>query len=42
LRGVHLFLASAYALQGETELAASELAQARPLFKPGTFKHYLG
>jgi len=37
LRGVHLFLASAYALQGETELAASELAQARPLFKPDTF-----
>ena len=42
LKIVHLFLASAYALQGETELAASELAQARPLFKPGTFKHYLG
>jgi len=37
LRGVHLFLASAYGLQGETELAASELAQARPLFKPDTF-----
>ena len=34
---VHLFLASAYALQGETELAASELAQARRLFKPDTF-----
>ena len=37
LKIVHLFLASAYALQGETELAASELAQARRLFKPDTF-----
>jgi hypothetical protein len=37
LKIIHLFLASAYGLQGETELAASELAQARPLFKPGTF-----
>ncbi|MBV8800862.1 MAG: tetratricopeptide repeat protein [Alphaproteobacteria bacterium] len=37
LKIIHLFLASAYALQGETELAASELAQARPLFKPDTF-----
>jgi adenylate cyclase len=34
---VHLFLASAYALQGETELATSELAQVRRLFKPGRF-----
>ena len=34
---VHLFLASAYALQGETELAASELAQVRRFFKPDTF-----
>jgi TolB-like protein/Tfp pilus assembly protein PilF len=37
LKGVHLFLASAYALQGETELAASELAQAQRSFKPDTF-----
>jgi adenylate cyclase len=29
LKGVHLYLASAYALKGETELAASELAEAR-------------
>jgi TolB-like protein/DNA-binding winged helix-turn-helix (wHTH) protein/Flp pilus assembly protein TadD len=37
LKIVHLFLASAYALQGETELAASELAQAQRFFKPDTF-----
>jgi TolB-like protein/DNA-binding winged helix-turn-helix (wHTH) protein/Flp pilus assembly protein TadD len=37
LKIVHLFLASAYALQGETELATSELAQARRFFKPDTF-----
>jgi tetratricopeptide (TPR) repeat protein len=37
LKIVHLFLASAYALEGETELAASELAQARRFFKPDTF-----
>jgi TolB-like protein/DNA-binding winged helix-turn-helix (wHTH) protein/Tfp pilus assembly protein PilF len=37
LKIVHLFLASAYALQGETELATSELAQAQRLFKPDTF-----
>jgi TolB-like protein/Tfp pilus assembly protein PilF len=37
LKSVHLFLAAAYALQEEAELAASELAQARPLFKPDTF-----
>lgn len=37
LKIVHLFLASAYALQAETELASSELAQARRLFKPDTF-----
>ncbi len=37
LKGDHLFLASAYALKGDTELAASELAQARRLSKPDTF-----
>jgi adenylate cyclase len=37
LKSVHLFLAAAYALQGDTELATSELAQARRLFKPDTF-----
>jgi hypothetical protein len=37
LKSVHLFLAAAYALQGETELAASELAQARRLSRPDTF-----
>jgi TolB-like protein/DNA-binding winged helix-turn-helix (wHTH) protein/Tfp pilus assembly protein PilF len=37
LKIVHLFLASAYALQGETELASSELAQARRFFKSDTF-----
>jgi hypothetical protein len=37
LKIIHLFLASAYALQGETELASSELAQARQFFKPDTF-----
>ena len=37
LKGAHLFLASAYALKGDTELAASELAQARRLSKPDTF-----
>jgi tetratricopeptide (TPR) repeat protein len=37
LKIVHLFLASAYALKGETELASSELAQARQFFKPDTF-----
>ena len=37
LKIIHLFLAAAYALQGETELATSELAQARRLFKPDTF-----
>jgi hypothetical protein len=36
-REVHLFLASAYALKGETELAASELAQVRRFFRPDTF-----
>jgi TolB-like protein len=29
LKGVHLYLAAAYALKGETELAASELVEAR-------------
>jgi TolB-like protein/DNA-binding winged helix-turn-helix (wHTH) protein len=37
LKIVHLFLASAYGLKGETELAASELAQAQRFFKPDTF-----
>ena len=37
LKIVHLFLASAYALQGETELAVSELTQARQFFKPDKF-----
>jgi adenylate cyclase len=37
LKIVHLFLASGYALQGETELAASELTQARRFFEPDTF-----
>jgi hypothetical protein len=37
LKSVHLFLAAAYALQGDTELATSELAQARRLVKPDTF-----
>ncbi len=37
LKIVHLFLASSYALQGKTELATSELAQARRFFKPDTF-----
>ena len=37
LKIVHLFLASAYALKGETELASSELAQAQRFFKPDTF-----
>ena len=37
LKGAHLFLASAYALKGVTELAASELAQARRFFKPDAF-----
>ena len=37
LKGVHLYLASAYALKGETELAASELAEARGMSGDNTF-----
>ena len=37
LKSAHLFLAAAYALQGDTEFATSELAQARRLSKPDTF-----
>jgi tetratricopeptide (TPR) repeat protein len=37
LGGVHLSLASAYALKGEMELAASEIAQVQRLLEPNKF-----